>query len=437
MTNDTNRLESNMYFVLSAILIRVQVVKLKKNKDFLVLIYCKFVFSNKKHISGRMVNTGLVWKTTTDITIKAVETDQDLKGFIEFPYNLYRNNPYYVPPLKSDQVITLNKNQNPAFEHCVSKYWIAYKGNRVVGRIAGIINHAFIDKWNKKYARFGWFDFIDDEEVTKALLTTCENWVKEQDMEAIHGPMGFTNFDPAGMLINGFDQIATIAALYNYPYYVTHIEKAGYQKEVDWVEYKILLDHEVPTKLEHLAKVVKRRNKVSIINPQKSQDIERYAHDIFDLINICYSHLHGMVELTERQIQFYIKQYLPIIRKDFITLIINESGALIAFGIIMPSLSKALQKAKGNLFPFGFIHLFMSMRKNNMGELWLIAVRPDYQGKGINALLMVEANKAYIKNKIFNVESNPELEGNKQIQSLWNYYNAHLHKQRRCYIKHL
>ncbi len=384
-----------------------------------------------------MVNTGLDSKTTTGITVKLVETDQDLKDFVAFPYNLYRNNPYYVPPLKTDQLITLSKDKNPAFEHCISQYWLAYKKNRVVGRVAGIINHAFIDKWNKKHARFGWFDFEDDEEVAKALLSTCEDWARKQGMEAIHGPMGFTNFDPAGMLIEGFDQIATIAAMYNYPYYVTYTEKAGYQKEVDWVEYKFFLDNKVPKKIEQLAGIVKRRNRVRIINPQKPQDIERYAHDIFELINTCYSHLHGMVELTEKQIQYYIKQYLPLIRKDFISLVIDESGALIAFGISMPSLSKALQKANGSLFPFGFLHVFMDMRKNNAGELCLIGVRPDYQGKGISVLLMEEANKAYIKNKIHIVESNPELEDNKQVQSLWDYYESQQHKRRRCYIKQL
>ena len=376
-------------------------------------------------------------KTAKGITIKAVESDKDFKDFIVFPYDLYRNNPYYVPPLKAQQASVLSKDQNPAFEHCVSQYWIAYTEDRVVGRIAGIINYAFIEKWNKKYARFGWFDFEDDEEVARLLLAACESWAKEQGMEAIHGPMGFTNFDPAGMLIEGFDKIATLAALYNYPYYVTCMEKAGFHKEVDWVEYQISLEKEVPKTIEQLAKVVKRRNRVSLFHPQKEQDIDRYAHDIFELINTCYSHLHGMVKLTEKQIQFYIKQYLPIIRKDFISLVINEDEELIGFGIIMPSLSKALQKAKGSLFPLGFLHLFMDMRKNNMGELCLIGVRPDYQGKGINALLMEEANKAYIRNKIFTIESNPELEDNKRVQSLWDYYHAIQHKRRRCYIKYL
>lgn len=384
-----------------------------------------------------MVKTELISKTITDLTIKVAETGQDMKDFISFPYNLYRNNPYYVPPLKTDQVTTLSKDHNPAFTHCESRYWLAYKKNKVVGRIAGIINHAFIDKWGKRYARFGWFDFEDDESVAQSLLMICEAWARDWGMAALHGPMGFSNFDPAGMLIHGFDQIATLATLYNYPYYVTHIEKAGYQKEVDWVEYKIYLESKVPKKIEQLSSVVKRRNRVSVIHPKNPQDIDRYAHDIFDLINTCYSHLHGMVELTERQIQYYIKRYLPLIRKDFISLVVNDDGALIGFGIIMPSLSKALQKANGSLFPLGFLHLFLDIRKNSVGELCLIAIRPDYQGKGINALLMEAANKAYIQNKIYTVESNPELEDNKQIQSLWDYYAAHQHKRRRCYIKYL
>lgn len=383
-----------------------------------------------------MVTAGLEEKTT-HITIKVVETAQNFKDFVSFPYDLYRNNPYYVPPLKTDQATILSEEKNPAFAHCESQYWLAFKGKKLVGRIAGIINYAFIDKWGRKYAQFGWFDFEDDEYVAQSLLSACEAWAKERKMEALHGPIGFSNFDPAGMLVHGFDQISTLAELYNYPYYVSYIEKAGYHKEVDWVSYKIFLNRTVPNKIEQLAKIVKRRNRVRIICPQNPRDIERYAQDIFDLMNTCYSHLHGMVELTERQIQYYIKRYLPLIRKDFIILVVNETGLLIAFGVIMPSLSKAMQKANGSLFPLGFLHLFMDMRKNNTGELCLIGVRPDYQGKGINVLLMEEANKAYIRNKIYTVESNPELEDNKQVQSLWEYYKAKQHKRRRCYIKYL
>ncbi|HNU59468.1 MAG TPA: GNAT family N-acetyltransferase [Aquaticitalea sp.] len=384
-----------------------------------------------------MVKPDLIADRTKQVAIKVAETGQDMKDFISFPYNLYHNNPYYVPPLKVDQVTILSKDQNPAFAHCESKYWLAYRKNKVVGRIAGIINHAFIDKWGKKYARFGWFDFEDDENVAQSLLTVCEAWARDQGMEAIHGPLGFSNFDPAGMLIQGFDQMATLATLYNYPYYVTHIEKAGYQKEIDWVEYKIFLDNTVPQKIEQLASIVRKRNKVRVIHPKNKQDIARYAHDIFEIINICYSPLHGMVELTEKQIEYYIKRYLPLIRKDFISLVVMDDGTLIAFGIVMPSLSKAMQKANGSLFPFAFMHLFMDMRQNDTGELCLIAVRPDYQGKGINALLMEEANKVFIQNKIFTAESNPELEDNKQIQSLWDYYKAQQHKRRRCYLKYL
>ncbi|HEY5690177.1 MAG TPA: GNAT family N-acetyltransferase [Cyclobacteriaceae bacterium] len=370
-----------------------------------------------------------------ELNIKEVTSSEELQDFINFPYHLFRRNPYYVPPLKADQKTTLQKDKNPAFDHCVSKYWLAYNGEKIVGRIAGIVNHAFNTKWNKKYTRFGWFDFEEDERIANSLLMAVEQWAEEQGMDAVHGPMGFTNLDPAGMLVNGFDQVATLATLYNYPYYVEYIESAGYQKEVDWVEYKISLENKVPKKLEQVARIVKRRHKVTLINPKKPQDLERYAHELFELMNNCYGNLHGMVALTKRQIQYYIKRYLPLIRKEYISLVVDQKGVLIAFGIAMPSLSKALQKAKGSLFPFGFIHVFMDMRNTTVGELCLIAVRPDYQGKGINALLMEEANKAYIRNKIFTVESNPELEDNKRIRSLWSYYKAEQHKRRRCYIK--
>lgn len=369
--------------------------------------------------------------------IKEVCTSHDLQDFIDFPYTLYRGNTCYVPPLKTDEKTTLQAATNPAFDFCESRYWLARRGNKVVGRIAGIINHAFIDHWGKKYARFGWFDFEDDESLAAALLWQVEQWAVERGMEAIHGPMGFTNFDPAGLLVDGFDQIATLAELYNYPYYRDYIERAGYQKEVDWVEYKIPVPEKVPPKIRQLAAIVKRRNKLSVIVPKSSKEIEHYAREIFGLINTCYGHLHGMVSLTEKQIDYYTRRYLSFIRNDYVSLIADQHGTLIAFGITMPSLSRALQKANGSLFPLGLFHIMKSLRRNDRAELCLVAIRPDYQGKGVNALLMEEIHKAYIRNKIEVAESNPELESNAPVQALWSYYESQQHKRRRCYRKYL
>lgn len=373
----------------------------------------------------------------TGLVIGEVTTSKGLQDFIDFPYDLYNGNAYYVPPLKRDERRTLEQITNPAFDHCESRYWLAYHRGKVVGRIAGIINHAFIEQWGKKYARFGWFDFKDDVTIAKALLQHVEQWAIEQGMDAVHGPMGFTNFDPAGLLVDGFDQLATLSELYNHPYYADCIEKAGYHKEVDWIEYKISIPKKVPEKISQAAAIVKRRNKLTVVNFRKSNEIKNYASSIFDLLNLCYGHLHGMVPLTEKQIQYYTKRYLSFIRNDYVSLVVDQSGKLIAFGITMPSLSRALQKANGTLFPLGLFHIMKALKKNNMAELCLVAVRPNYQGKGVNALVMEEMNKSYIRNNITVAESNPELEDNKQVQSLWAYYEAQQHKRRRCYIKYL
>lgn len=371
------------------------------------------------------------------IVIKEAITSKEIHTFINFPYTLYYKSPYYVPPLKIDEETTLRKNRNPAFDHCISKYWLAYRGQKPVGRIAGIINHAFVTKWNKKFARFGWFDFEEDDTIARLLLQQVEHWAEQNGMVAVHGPMGFTNFDPGGMLVEGYDQIATLAELYNYPYYPSCVEKAGYQKEVDWVEFKISIPKNVPPKIVRVASIAKRRNALRLVKPKKSKELSAYASAIFELINIAYSHLHGMVPLTEKQIQYYSKRYLPFLRKDFISLVIDRDGTLIAFCLTMPMLSRALQKANGSLFPLGFYHILQAMWRNTTGELCLIAVHPEYQGKGVNALLMEDINKSYIRNKITVAESNPELEDNTRIQSMWTNYEANCHKRRRCYIKYI
>jgi hypothetical protein len=256
-------------------------------------------------------------------------------------------------------------------------------------------------------------------------------------MKAVHGPIGFTNFDYAGVLVRGFDQPGTFTTSYNYPYYPLHIEKAGYQKDIDWVEYKIKLPAVVPEKLSKMASIVERRNKLTIIRATKTKQVMPYAKDIFRLLNSAYADLYGVVELNERQIENNIKKYLSFIRADFVSLVADKNNELVAFGIAMPSLSKALQKAKGHLYPFGFIHLLKAFRKNNLADLCLVAIRKDMQGKGVNAILMNELTNSFIKNGIQYAESNPELEHNTKVQSMWEYYEADQHKRRRCYIKHL
>lgn len=256
-------------------------------------------------------------------------------------------------------------------------------------------------------------------------------------MNAVHGPIGFTNFDYTGLLIEGFDQLGTFATIYNYPYYPLFIERAGYQKDVDWVEYKIKLPAVLPEKLEKIAAIVQKRHQFYVVKTATTKDILSYSKDIFRLINSAYSGLYGMVALSEKQIEYSTRKFLSFIRPDFVSLVLDKNNDLAAFGITMPSLSLALQKAKGGLYPFGFIHILKALKKNNLGDLCLVAVRKDLQGKGVNAILMNELTKSYIKNGIEYAESNPELEENTKVQSIWEYYDTVQHKRRRCYIKYL
>jgi hypothetical protein len=360
-----------------------------------------------------------------------------LKAFVEFPYALYKNNEYNVPLLRFDEMATLSKDKNPAFDYCEARYWLAYKEGRVVGRIAGIINHAYIEKWKNKYIRFGWFDFENDPSIAQALLQKVENWAKEKGLEAVHGPLGFTDLDHQGTLIQGFEELGTLGALYNHAYYPGIIESNGYVKDADWVEYQIKVPQQLPEKMVKLAEIVQRRQQLTIVEAKKAKEILPYAKQIFELINDTYSHLYGVMPLTEKQIAYYTKMYFSFIKPDYVSLIVDKDNKLAAFGITMPSLSKALQKAKGSLLPFGFIHILRAMKNNKFADLYLAAVRKDLQGKGVNVLLMYQVNKAYIKNGVVWAESNPELEDNTKIQSLWDNFEARQHKRRRCYIKHL
>ncbi len=371
------------------------------------------------------------------MTVKEVTDKSQLKAFIDFPYRLYKDHRYFVPPLRFDEEATLRKDKNPAFDYCEAKYWLAYKDGRVVGRIAGIVNNAYIQKWKNPYIRFGWIDFEEDEEIVKLLLRQVENWAREKGLTAVHGPLGFTDLDHEGMLIEGFDQLGTMATIYNYPYYPVLLEKFGYTKDVDWVQFRIKIPTVMPEKLVKMASIVQRRLGLSMVPLRSSKDILPYAIDIFELINSSYSDLYGVVPLTEKQVKYYTKQYFSFIRPDFVSLVVDKEGQLVAFGITMPSLSVALQKANGRLFPFGFIHLLRAMKRNTLGDLYLVAVRKDLQGKGVNALLMNELTRTFIKNRIGYAEANPELENNLPVQSLWKHYEAQQHKRRRCYIKHL
>ncbi len=371
------------------------------------------------------------------VTIEKVESKRDLKKFIAFPFQLYAGNRYWIPPLTFDEMNTLRRDKNPAFESCDANYWLAFKDGKIVGRIAGIVNRRYAELWGKKYVRFGWIDFVDDEEVSKALLDTIEQWAKRQGMEAIHGPLGFTDLDREGMLIQGFDELGTLATIYNHPYYPEHLEKLGYTKDADWVEFKMVPSSIIPEKVERIAKVVAERYQLRTLRIKKAKELLPYANQIFEVLNSSYANLYGFVPLSQRQIDMYVKQYFSFILPEHVPVVLDRNDKVVAFGITMPSLSKALQKANGSLFPFGFMHILKAMKNNHWMDLYLTAVRPDMQDKGVNAILIYEVNILCAKKKINHVESNPELETNTKVQAQWRFYEGTQHKRRRCFIKHL
>ena len=306
-----------------------------------------------------------------------------------------------------------------------------------MGRIAGIINRRYIERWKNKYARFGWIDFIDDESVSKSLLDKVENWAKEKGMEAIQGPLGFTDLDYEGMLIKGFEELGTMATIYNYPYYHVHLEKYGYEKDIDWVEFEVKAPKEVPEEIERVANIALKRNNLRVLKVKKSKELLPYAKDMFNVLDIAYRDIFGFVPLTDKQVDLYIKQYFGFIRPDYICMVLDRNDRVVAFGVTMPSLSKALQKSKGRLFPFGFIHILKAMKKNNLIDLYLIGVLPKFQGKGVNAILFSELIKIFANKNIAKAETNVELENNYRVQAQWKLFEKRQHKRRRCYIKHL
>lgn len=371
------------------------------------------------------------------IYVKEVQTKSDMRKFIDFPVKLYRNNPYYVPAMKNDELKTLSSSSNPAFEFCKARYWLAYKDNKIAGRIAAIVNQRHIDKWKQPYMRFGWLDFVDDYEVSKALIKAVEDWARELGLDAVHGPLGFTNLDREGMLVEGFNELATLATSYNYPYYPKHVERLGYRKDIEYVEFEITIPSEANQKVSRIAEIALKRNNLTLFVPKTKQDLLPFARECLALMNNEYSHIYGTISLTEKQIDAYVDQYFGLIDPEFTSVVVNQENKLVAFGITMPSLSKAMQKCGGKLFPFGWYYILRDLRKNDRADLLLVAVSRAYQGLGVNAVLMDQISKFFIQRGIRLAESNPEMETNLNVQSQWQFFDSRQHKRRRCYIKFL
>ncbi len=373
------------------------------------------------------------------VTIKKVTTKRELKRFIRFNYELYKGNPYSVPDLYDDMLNTFNRRKNAAFEFCEADYFLAYKDGRLVGRVAAIINNRANQTWGKKEVRFGWIDFTDDAEVSEALIRTVEQWGKERGMTHIVGPLGFTDMDAEGMLIEGFDQLGTMATIYNYPYYPQHMERMGFVKDADWVEFKIYVPDAIPEKHLRISQLVQRKYNLKIKKYTSGKKIAQdYGQAIFGLINEAFAPLYGYSALSQRQIDQYVKMYLPILDLRMVTLVTDADDQLVAVGISMPSLSRALQKSHGRLLPFGWYHLLKALyfkRRSHVLDLLLVAVKPEYQNKGVNALLFSDLIPVYRQLGFEYAESNVELEQNGKVQAQWEYFKTEQHKRRRAFRK--
>ena len=369
------------------------------------------------------------------ITTHEVSSRKELKQFVKFPFKLFAGCKYWVPPLIKGEMDTLRKDVNPSFDYCEARYWLAYKDGEIAGRIAGIINQRSIDKWGQRLIRVGWVDFVDDMEVSGALFGAVENWAREMEMKGTHGPLGFTDMDFEGLLVEGFDKLPTMNNIYNYPYYVDHFEKHGFTKVEDWIQYKFNASQPIPEKVQRINALIQEKYSLRVLKFASSKEILPRAKEVFEALNVSFDGLYGFVALTDREIDYYVKQYFSFIDPEYVCFIADASDKIIGFGISIPSLSKALQKAKGRLFPFGFIHLLRALRNNDSIDLYLNGVLPEWQNKGVHSLYYSEMNKSYIRHNIKTAISNPQLESNTNAISAWKSYEKELYIRRRCYKK--
>jgi hypothetical protein len=369
----------------------------------------------------------------SDIKVKQVLNSSDLELFIKFPMELYKGNPYYVPPLINEEKSIWMKEENPALQYSEAAQFLAYKGENIVGRIAVMINHKEEKELGIRKVRFGWLDFIDDIKVSKSLINTAIEYAKSKGISKIEGPMGFTNLDKAGMLTKGFDKLATMIGIYNFDYYPKHMEQLGLVKEKEWVEFEINFPDTLPDKVEKFSRLIAEKYELELVKFKAKKDILPLVDSMFKLLDDTYKNLSTYTPITEEQIKHYKEKYFKFIDKDYIVCIKDKYGSLISFAITMPSYSKALQKAKGKLFPFGWWHLLNAGKKNDRANFYLIGIHPQYQKRGVTAIIFKEIYETFKKKGVKFLETNPELEENASIQALWQDYHPTNHKRRRTY----
>lgn len=367
------------------------------------------------------------------ITIKEAITKKELKDFIKFSFELYKDNPYWVPPLINDELEGFDKTKNPAFENAEAKFFLAYRNGKIVGKTAAIVNWQEVNEQGKKKVRFGWFDVIDDIEVTKALLEKVYEYGREYGMEYAEGPIGFSNLDKVGVLTEGFDQIGTMITWYNYPYYREHFEKLGMTIEKEYHESIFSFNNVDPAPFQKASELIKKRYKLHSVNFSSPKEVMPYVDKMFDLFNKSYDKLASFVAISDVQKEYFKKKYVGLINPEYIKFVEDENGNLVAFTIVMPSFSEALIKAKGKLFPFGFIHLLKAKKNSRDVVFYLIGIDPEYQNKGVTAIIFDEYYKVFMKNNVQNCIRTPELEDNFAMHNLWKNFNPRIHKRRKTY----
>lgn len=372
------------------------------------------------------------------IVIKEVSNSRDRRKFADFPNKLYRDNPYHIPAFLGDDISDWDPKKNPAFEYCEAKCFLAYRDGKIVGRIGAILSHKSNAKWNTRRMRFSQVDFIDDAEVSSALFGAVEAWAKEKGCDEVHGPLGFCDLDREGMLVEGFDRKSMFITYYNHPYYIEHLEKLGYAKDIDWIEFKVTVptaDSREGKMIERITARAMRNNGYHYADLKKRSSYRPYIRKVFNLLNEAYAPLYGVVELNDRQIEKYASKFIPLVNPDYACFVMDENENMIAFGVAVPSLADALKKSRGRLFPFGFIGVLKALKKNDTIDMLLVAVKPELQGGPLIAMVFDHFIKSTDRNGIRFGETGPQLETNEKIQAQWNFFEREQHKRRRCFVK--
>ncbi|RYD99866.1 MAG: N-acetyltransferase [Sphingobacteriales bacterium] len=371
------------------------------------------------------------------VTIRKIDSKSDFKKFVQLPFDLYKDNAYWVPPIKDDELKALSPETNPAFKYTTAAFWLAEKDGKVVGRVGAIISPAANEKFNEKMCRVSRIEFIDDATVVKLLLDTVEQYALENGMDGVHGPLGFTNLDHQAMLVEGFDQLPSIASEYHLPYYHKHLEALGYEKEIDWVEFKLKVLKEIPEKAVKLNDLIKKRYNLTVKSFDNKEDLKKVAIDVFHLLNTAFEELFSFVPMPDDLLQFYINKYIEVLNPKFVKVVLDKDEKIIGFIISLPSLSEAMQKANGKLFPFGFIHITKALKNPKVADLLLTGIHPDWQAQGVSALLITELQQIMIEHGVEWVETTGMIETNEKAINHWKNYEHIQHKRKRCYRKML